>query len=182
MPFCCSVAQCPTLFNPMVCSMPGFPVLHYLLEFAHAHVHRLSHAIQLRHPLSSPSPLAFDHSQHQGLFHWVGSLYRVVKVVKLQLQHFSLFNEYSGLISFRMDWLDLLAVQGTLKSLLQHHSSKASILRCSAFLMVQLSHPYMTIGKTIALTIRTFVGKLMSLLFNMPSEFVIAFIPRINVF
>ena len=117
MPFCCSVAQCPTLFNPMVCSMPGFPVLHYLLEFAHAHVHRLSHAIQLRHPLSSPSPLAFDHSQHQGLFHWVGSLYRVVKVVKLQLQHFSLFNEYSGLISFRMDWLDLLAVQGTLKSL-----------------------------------------------------------------
>ena len=87
-------------------------------------------------------------------------------------------NEYSGLISFRMDWLDLLAVQGTLKSLLQHHSSKASILRCSAFLMVQLSHPYMTTGKTIALTRWTFVGKVMSLLFNMLSRLVIAFLPR----
>ena len=87
-------------------------------------------------------------------------------------------NEYSGLISFRMDWLDLLAVQGTLKSLLQHHSSKASILWCSTFLMVQLSHPYITTGKTIALTIGTFVGKVMSLLFNMLSRFVIAFLPR----
>ena len=77
-------------------------------------------------------------------------------------------NEHPGLISFRMDWLDLLAVQGTLKSLLQHHSSKASVLRCSAFFMVQLSHPYMTTGRTIALTRRTFVGKVMSLLFNMP--------------
>ena len=82
-------------------------------------------------------------------------------------------NEYSGLISFRMDWLDLLAVQGTLKSLLQHHSSKASILQCSAFFMVQLSHPYMTTGKTIALTRWTFVGKVMSLLFNMLSSLVI---------
>ena len=87
-------------------------------------------------------------------------------------------NEYSGLISFRIDWLDLLAVQGTLKSLLQHHSSKASILRCSAFLMVQLSHPYMTTGKIIALTIWTFVGKVMSLLFNMLSRFVTVFLPR----
>ena len=87
-------------------------------------------------------------------------------------------NEYSGLISFRMDWLDLLAVQGTLKSLLQHHSSKASILWCSAFFMVQLSHPYMTTGKTIALTRWTFVGKVMSLLFNMLSMLVIAFLPR----
>ena len=87
-------------------------------------------------------------------------------------------HEYSGLISFRMDWLDLLAVQGTLKSLLQHHSSKASILRHSAFLIVQFSHPYMTIGKTIALSIRTFVGKIMSLLFNTLSRFVIAFLPR----
>ena len=86
--------------------------------------------------------------------------------------------EYSGLISFRMDWLNLLAVQGMLKSLLQHHSSKASILRRSAFLIVQLSHPYMTSGKTIALTRRTFVGKVMSLLFNMLSRFVIAFLPR----
>ena len=87
-------------------------------------------------------------------------------------------NEYSGLISFRMDWLDLLAVQGTLKSLLQHHSSKASILQCSAFFIVQLSHPYMTTGKTIALTRRTFVGKVTSLLFNMLSRLVITFLPR----
>ena len=87
-------------------------------------------------------------------------------------------NEYKGLISFRMDWLDLLAVQGTLKSLLQHHSSKASILRCSAFFIVQLSHPYMATGKTIALTKRTFVGKVMSLLFNTLSGLVIAFLSR----
>ena len=87
-------------------------------------------------------------------------------------------NEYLGLISFRIGWLDLLAVQGTLKSLLQHHSSKASILWCSAFSIVQLSHPYMTTGKTIALTRQTFVGKVMSLLFNMLSRFVIAFLPR----
>ena len=86
--------------------------------------------------------------------------------------------EHSGLISFRMDWLDLLAVQGTLKSLLQHHSSKASILRCSAFFTVQLSHPYMTTGKTIALTRQTFVGKVMSLLLNMLSRVVITFLPR----
>ena len=88
------------------------------------------------------------------------------------------FNEHPGLISYRMDWLDLLAVQGTLKSLLQHHSSKASILRCSAFLTVQLSHPHMTTGKTIALTRWTFVGKVMSLLFNMLSRLVITFLPR----
>ena len=90
----------------------------------------------------------------------------------------SLSNEHSGLISFRIDWLDLLAVQGTLKSLLQHHSSKASILRRSAFFMVQLSHPYMTTGKTIALTRRIFVGKVMSLLLNMLSRLVITFLPR----
>ena len=89
-------------------------------------------------------------------------------------------NEHPGLISFRMDRLDLLAVQGTLKSLLQHHSSKASVLQCSAFFMVQLSHPYMTTGKTIALTRWTFVGKVMSLLFNMLSRFVITFLPRSN--
>ena len=88
------------------------------------------------------------------------------------------YNEYSGLISFRMDWLDLLAVQGTMKSLLQHHSSKASILWCLAFFIVQLSHPYMAIGKTIALTTPTFVGKIMSLLFNMLSRLVITFLPR----
>ena len=87
-------------------------------------------------------------------------------------------NEHAGLISFRMDWLDLLAVQGTLKSVLQHHTSKASILRCSAFFILQLSHPYMTTGKTIALTIQTFVDKVVSLLFNMLSRFVLAFLPR----
>ena len=87
-------------------------------------------------------------------------------------------NEYSGLIPFRMDWLDLLAIEGTLKSLLQHHSSKASILRCSAFFMVQLSHPHMTTGKTIALFRWTLVGKVMSLLFNILSRMVIAFLPR----
>ena len=90
-------------------------------------------------------------------------------------------NEYSGLISFRMDWLDLLAVQGTLKNLFQYHSSKASILQCSAFFIVQLSHLYMTTGKTIALTRRTFVGKVMSLLFNMLSRLVITFLPRKKV-
>ena len=87
-------------------------------------------------------------------------------------------NEYSGLISFRMDWLDLLAVQGILKSLLQHHSSKTSFLQCSAFFIVQLSYPYMTTGKTTALTRQTIVGKVMPLLFNMLSRFVIAFLPR----
>ena len=92
--------------------------------------------------------------------------------------HISPSNEHPGLISFRMDWLDLLAVQGTLKSLLQHHSSKASILHCSAFFMVQLSHPYMTTGKTIALTRQAFVGKVMSLLFNMLSRLVITSLPR----
>ena len=92
----------------------------------------------------------------------------------------SLSNEYSGLISFRIDWLDLLAVQGTLKSLFQHHSSKASILQCSAFFMVQLSHPYVTTGKTVALTIWTFVGIVMFLLFNTLSRFIIVFFPRSN--
>ena len=87
-------------------------------------------------------------------------------------------NEYSGLISFRMDWLDLLAVQGTLKTLLQHHSLKASILQCLVFFMIQLAHPYMTTGKTIALTIQTFIGKVMSLLFNTLSRFVVSFLPR----
>ena len=101
--------------------------------------------------------------------------------MEFQLQHQS-FNEHPGLISFRMDWLDLLAVQGTLKSLLQHHTSKASILWHSAFFIVQLSHPYMTTGKTIALSRQDFVGKVISLLFNMLSRLVIAFLPRARVF
>ena len=132
--------------RPMDCSTPGFPVHHQLLELAQTHVHQVDDAIQPTHPLSSPSPPAFNHSQNQGLSQKVSSLYQVAKVSALQLQH-QYSNEYSGLISFRMDWLDLLAVQGTLKSLLQHYSSKASILRCSAFFIVQLSHPYMTTGK-----------------------------------
>ena len=127
------------------------------------HVHCVGDAIQPSRPRSSPSPPAFTLSQHQGLFQWIGSLHQVAKVLEFQLQHQSF--QYSGLISFRMDWLSLLAVQGTLKSLLQNHSSKASILWCSAFFIVQLSHTYMTTGKTIALTRRTFVGRVMSLLF-----------------
>ena len=110
---------------------------------------------------SSPSP-ALNLPQHQGLFKWVSSSYQVAKYWSF---HFNInpSNEHSGLISFRMDCLDLLVVQGTLKSLLQHHSSKASVLQCSAFFIVQFSHPYMTTGKTIALTRWTFVGKVMSL-------------------
>ena len=166
-----------TLCDPIDCSTPGFPVLHQLLELTQSHVHQVSEAIQPSHPLSSPSPPAFSLSQHQDLFYWVGSSHQVARYWNFS---FSIgpSNEYSGLISFRMDWLDLLAVQGTLKSLLQHHSSKASILRCSALLIiVQLSHLYMTTGKTIALTRRTFVGKVIFLLFNMLSRFVIAFLP-----
>ena len=132
-----SLSFCPILCNPMNCSAPGFPVLHYLPEFAQIHVHWVGDAIQPSHPLSSPSPPALNLSHHQGLFHWVNSSHQVAKVLELQHQ---CFQWIFGLMSFRMDWLDLLAVQGTLKSLLQHHSSKASILRCSAFFMVQLTY------------------------------------------
>ena len=158
-------------------STPGLPVHHQLLEFTETHVHRVSDAIQPSYPLLSPSPLAPNPSQHQSLFQWVNSLHEVAKILEFQLQHRP-SNEHPGLISFRIDWLDLLTVQGTLKSLLQHHSSKASILWRSASFTVQLSHPYMTTGKTIALTQRTFVGKVMSLLFNMLSRLVIAFLPK----
>ena len=165
-----------TLCDPIDCSMPGLPVHHQLPKFAQTHVHWVGDAIQLFHPLSSTSPPAFNLSQHQGLFQWVSSLHQVVKVLSFRFS-ISASSEYSGLISFRMDWLDLLAVRKTLKSLLQHHSSKASILLCSVFFIVQLSHPYMTIGKTIAFTRRTFVDKVTSLLFNMLSRLVIAFLP-----
>ena len=139
------------LCDPIKCSTPGLPVHHQLPEFTQTHVYRVSDAIQPSHPLSSPSVPAPNPSQHQGLFQWVSYLHQVAKYWSF---NFSInpSNEYSGLISFRMDWLDLLAVQGTLKSLLQHHSSKASILKCLAFFMVQLSYPYITTGKTIALT------------------------------
>ena len=173
-----SVAQsCPTLCDPMNRSTPGLPVHHKHLEFTQTHVHRVSDAIQPSHPLSCPSPPAPNPSQHQSLFQSVSSSHEVAKVLEFQLQHHS-FQRNPGLISFRMDWLDVLAVQGTLKSLLQYHSSKASILQCSAFFTVQLSHPYMTTGKTIALTRRTFVSKVMSLLLNILSRLVITFLPR----
>ena len=123
------------------------PVYHQLLEFTQTHVHRVGAAMQPSHPLLSPSPPAFNLSQQQGLFQRVSSLHQVAKVLELQLQHQS-FQWIFRTDYFSIDWLDLLAVQGALKSLLQHHSSKALILWCSAFFMVQLSHPYMTTGKT----------------------------------
>ena len=172
-----SVQSCLTLCDPMNCSTPGLPVHHQLPEFTQTHVDWIGDTIQPSHPLSPPSPPIFNLSQHQGLFQWVGSSNQVAKVLEFQLEHQS-FHEYSGLIFFRMDWLDLLAVQGTLKSLLQHHSLKASILQHSDFFIVQLSHPYMTTGKTIAFTRWIFVGKVMSLLFNMLSRLVIIFLPR----
>ena len=151
-----SVQSRPTLRNPLDCSTPGFPVHQQLLEFNQTHVHWVSGAIQPSHPLSSPSPPALNLPQQQGLFQWVSSSNQWPKYWSFSFS-ISLCSECSGLISFRMDWLDLLAVQGTLKSLLQHHSSKASILWCSAIFIVQLSHPHTTTGKTIALTWWTFV-------------------------
>ena len=157
-------------------SMPGLPFHQQLLDFTQIHVHWVGDAIQPSHPLSSPSPPALNLSQHQGLFKWVSSSHQVAKIEPPNIRWLSFSfnispsNELPELISFRMDWLDLLAVQGTLKSLLQHHGSKASILQCSAFFIVLLSCPYMTTGKTIALTRRTFFGKVMSLLFNMLSS------------
>ena len=161
----------------MDCSTPDLPVHHQLLELTQTHVHQVRDAINhliLCYPLLllppiPPSIRVFSNESALSIIwpkYWSFSF------------NISPSNEYSWLISFRMDWLDLLAVQGTLKSLLQHHGSKASILRCSAFFIIQLSHPYMTTGKTIALTRQTFVGKVMSLLFNMLSRLVITFIPR----
>ena len=157
--------------------MPGFPVLHQLLELAQLmsieSVMPSNHLILCRHLLLPPSifPSVRVFSNESAL------RIRWPKDWRFSF-NISPSNEHPGLISFRIDWLDLLAVQGTLKSLLQHHSSKASILRCSAFFTVQLSHPYMTTGKTRALTGQTFVDKVMSLLFNMPSRLVVTFLPR----
>ena len=139
-------------------STPGLPVHHQLLEFTQTHIHRVSDAIQPFHPLSSPSPPA---SNPPSIRVFSNESTLCMRSPKYWRFSFSIIpsKEHRGLISFRMDWLDILAVQGTLKSLLQHHSSKASILRCSAFFTVQLSHPYMTTGKTIALIRQTFVGK-----------------------
>ena len=162
-----SVAQsCPTLCDHVNHSMPGLPVHHQLPEFTQTHVHRVSDAIQPSLPLSSllllpPIPPSIRVFSNESTFRMSWPKYWSFSF------SISPFNEHPGLISFRMDWLDLLVVQGTLKSLLQHRSSKASILACSAFFTVQLSHPYINTGNTIALTRRTFFGKVISLLFNM---------------
>ena len=162
--------------------MPAFPVYHQLSEFAQTHVHQVGDAIQPSHPLWFPCLPAFNLSSIRVFSNESVPHIRWPKYWSFSFTIYSYIhsNEYSGLVFFRMDWLALLAVQGTCKSLLQHHSSKASILRSSAFFMrdVQLSHPYMTTGKTIALTRQTFIGKVMSLLFNMPSRLFIAFLPR----
>ena len=156
-----SVTQsCLTLCNPMDCSTPVFPVHHQLLEPAQTHAHWVNDAIQPHHPLSSPSSPAFNLSQHQSLFQWVSSLHQMAKVLKFQFQHQSF--QWIFRTDFLENWFDILAVQGTLKSLLQYCSSKTSILQHSAFFIVQLSHPHMTTGKTIALTRWTFVGKTVS--------------------
>ena len=161
----------------MDCSTPGLPIYHQLPELAHTHDHRVGDAIQPSHPLSS---LLLLHSIPPSIRVFSNDSVLHIRWPKYWSFSFSISpsNEYSGLNSFRMDWLDLLAGQGTLKSLLQHHSSRASILQGSAFFIVQLSHPYKASGKTIALTRWTFVGKVMSLLFNMLSNLVIAFLPR----
>ena len=158
----------------MDCSIPGFPVHHQLLELVQTCVHWVGDAIQPSHPLDpfSSCPQSFPASRSSPvswLFTSGGqSIEASASVLPME----------SRLTSFRMDWLDLRTVQGTLNNLLQHHSSKASILWCSAFFIVQLSQPYTTTGKTITLTMWTFVGKVMSLLFNILSRFVIAFLPR----
>ena len=171
---CWLLLSCLTLCDPMNCSTPSFPVLHYLPEFAETHVHWVSDAIRSSHPLPPPSPRALNLPSIE--FFSMRAL--SIRWPKYWGFSISPSNEYLGLISFRIDWFDHLAVQGTLKSLLQYHSLKASILWHSAFIMVQLSHPYMTTGKTTVLINQTFAGKVMSLLLNMLSKFVRAFLPR----
>ena len=172
--------SCPTLWDPMNCSMPSFPV-HQLPELAQTHVHRVGDAIHPFHPLSSPSPPALNLSQHQEmshLFKWVSSLHQVAKVLEFQLQHQS-FQWIFRTDFFRIDWFDLLAIQATLKSLVQNHSSKSisssvfNLLYGPTFTSI---HDYKK--KNIDLTIWTSVSKVMSLLFNVLSRLVIAFLPR----
>ena len=174
--------SCPTLCHPMNHSTPGLPVHHQLPEFTQTHVHRVSDAIQPSHPLSGPLLLLPPIPPSIRVFSNESTLR--MRWPKYWSFCFSIIpsKEIPGLIFFRMDWLDLLVVQGTLKSLLQHHNSKASILRRSAFFIVQFSHPYMTTGKITALTRWTFVDKVMSLLLNMLSRLIITFLPRVSVF
>ena len=162
--------------DPMNHSTPGLPVYHQLQESTQIDGHQLN-AIEPSYPLSSPSPPALNLCSSRAFSNQSALHIRWPKYWRFSF-NISPTNEYPGLISFRMDWLDLLAVQGTLKSLLQHHSSKASILQHSAFFTVQFSYPYMTTGKTITLTRRTLVGKVMSLFLNMRSRLVITFLPR----
>ena len=157
-------------------SMSGLPVHHKLAEFTQTHAHRVD-AIQSSHSLSSPSPPAPIPPSIRVFSNESTLCMRWPKYWSFSFS-ISPYNEHPGPISFRMDWLDLLVVQGTLKSLLQHHSSKASIFRRSAFFTVQLPHPCMTTGKIIALTRWTFVDKVMSLLFNMLCRLVITFLAR----
>ena len=161
----------------MKCNMPGLPVHRQLAEFTQTHVHWVSDA---SNHLILSCPLLLPPSIFPSIRVFSNESVLCIRWPKYWSFTFSISpsNEYSGLISFRMDWLDLLAVQGTLKSLFQHHSTKASILQCSAFFIVQLSHPYMTTEKTTASTRWTFVGKVTSLLFNMLSRLVITFLPR----
>ena len=174
-----SVAQlCPTLCNPMDCSMPGLPVHHHLLEFTQTHVHWVGDSIQPPHPLLSPSPPALNLSQHQGLFQWVNSSHQVAKllgvsastsVLPMNIQDWSPLG-WTGWISMLSKGLSTVFSNTTV----QKHQFFSGL----AFFMVQLSHAYMTTGKTIALLRRTFVGKEMSSLFNMLSRLVITFLPR----
>ena len=161
--------SCPILWDPMECSTPGLPVHHQLLELAQIHVHTVSDAVQPSHPMLS---LLLPPSIFPSLMVFSKESFLRIRRPDYWIFSFSISpsNEYSELISFRMDWLDLLAVQGTLKSLLQHHSTKASTLQHSSFFIVWLSHPYMTTGKTLALTRQTFAGKVTSLLFSMLSR------------
>ena len=161
----------------MNCSTPGLPVHHQLSEFTQTHLHWVGDAIQPSHPLLSPSPPAPTPPSIRVFSNESTLRMRWPKYWSFSFS-ISPSKEHPGLSSFRMDWLDPIAVQGTLKSLLQHHGSKVSILQCSGFFTVQLSHPYMTTGKTIALTRQTFVGKVMSLPLNTLSRLVITFLPR----
>ena len=156
--------------------MPGLPVVHHLPDHAQTHVHRVSDAIQPSYPLLSPSTSAFNVSSIRVFCNELALHIRWPKYCSF-IFSISSSNGYSGLISFRIDCFDFLAVPGTLKSLLWHHSSKTSILQGSVFFVVQLSH-HMTTGKTIALTRQMFAGKVMSLFFNMLSRFVTAFLPK----